>query len=78
MIGVSVRRMDDFGLSIRAQYSSITDSELDRVVNEIKIQFPMCGNRQMHGHLLSRGYRIQQSCEQTYLFGSFTPFTLPH
>ena len=65
MIGVSVRtvrrRMSEFGLSIRAQYSTITDSELDGVVHEIKTQFPMCGNRQMQGHLLSRGYRIQQS-----------------
>ena len=64
MIGVSVRtirrRMTEFGLSIRLQYSTITNSELDVIVREIQVQFPMCGNRQMQGHLLSRGYRIQQ------------------
>ena len=65
MIGVSVRtirrRMSDFGLAIRAQYSAISDTDLDRIVSEIQTLFPMCGNRQMRGHLLSRGYRIQQS-----------------
>ena len=65
MIGVSVRtvqrRMSEFGLSIRAQYSAITNTELDRLVSEFQIQFPLCGNRQMQGHLLARGYRVQQS-----------------
>ncbi len=65
IIGVSIRtvrrRMSDFGLSIRAQYSLITDTELDALVSEIQLQFPMCGNRQMQGHLLSRGFRVQQS-----------------
>ena len=65
MVGVSVRtirrRMTDFGISIRAQYSTIADGELDRLVSEFQAQYPLCGNRQMQGHLLSRGYRIQQS-----------------
>lgn len=65
MVGVSVRTvrrgMTEFGLSIRAQYSTIIDSELDGIVREIQTQFPMCGNRQMAGHLLSRGCRVQQS-----------------
>ena len=52
--------MTEFGLSIRSQYSTITNPELDVIVREIQVQFPMCGNRQMQGHLLSRGYRIQQ------------------
>ena len=52
--------MSEFGLSIRAQYSNISDSDLDQIVREIQQQFPTCGNRQMQGHLLSRGYRIQQ------------------
>ena len=64
MIGVSVRtvrrRMDDYDLSIRAQYSALSDSELDSMVTEIQSQFPMCGNRQMQGHLLARGHRVQQ------------------
>ena len=48
LIGVSlstVRRMVYFGLSIGAQYSSITVSELDDFVQEIKQCFPMCGNK---------------------------------
>ena len=65
MIGVSVRtirrRMSEYGLSIRTQYATITDGELDALVREFQSRFPLCGNRQMQGHLLSQGYRIQQS-----------------
>lgn len=64
IIGVSVRtvrrRMTSAGLSIRQQYSSISSQELDDLVRVIQHQFPMCGNRQMQAHLLSRGFRIQQ------------------
>ena len=63
--GISVRtvrrRMTEFGLSIRTQYSTISDPELDTLVNEIQTQFPTCGNRQMQGHLISNGYRVQQN-----------------
>ena len=52
--------MDDYDLSIRAQYSALSDSELEAIVTEIQSQFPMCGNRQMQGHLLARGHRVQQ------------------
>lgn len=65
MIGVSVRtirrRMNELGVTIRAQYSTISDDDLDTLVREFQSRFPMCGNRQMQGHLLSQGYRIQQS-----------------
>ena len=65
MLGVSVRtirrRMDDYGLSIRNHYSCLSNQQLDEVVYVIQQQFPMCGNRQMQGFLLSRGYKIQQS-----------------
>ncbi len=54
------RRMAMFSLSIRSQYSNINDPELDNIVCEIQREFPSCGNRQMHGHLLSRGLRVQQ------------------
>ena len=37
------------------------ETELDAIVMDIQHQYPMCGNRQMQGHLLLRGYRIQQS-----------------
>ena len=31
-----------------------------KIVREIQSHFPTCGNRQMIGHLLARGYRVQQ------------------
>ena len=49
--------MAEYGLSITAEYARLTDEELDNVVGEIHHDFPMCGNRQMHGRLLSCGYR---------------------
>lgn len=65
MLGVSVRtihrRMNDYGLSIRDQYSCLSDQQLDEIVCAIQQQYPMCGNRQMQGFLLSYGYRVQQS-----------------
>ena len=63
MLGVSVstvRRITDYNLSVSATYATITSGELDSLVGEIQTQLPMCGNRQMQGHLLARGYRIQQ------------------
>ena len=64
MLGVSVRtvrrRMTEFSLSIGDQYSDLSDHDLNGVV-EIQRDYPMCGNRQMQGHLLSRGLRLQQS-----------------
>ena len=64
MLGVSIstvrRRMTEFGLSITAQYSMLSDQEIDEIVQRIQQQFPMCGNKQMQGHLLSMGYRVQQ------------------
>ena len=64
LIGVSRstirRRMDEYGLSVAALYSDISDHELDRIVSEIKRNFPNCGFRLMEGHLLRRGIRIPQ------------------
>ncbi len=64
MIGVSVRtirrRMEEYGISVKSQYSQVTDEQLDDIVWEIQEQFPSCGNRQMLGHLQSRGIREQQ------------------
>ena len=63
MFGVSVstirRQMTEYGLSIAATYSSIDDKDIDVIVKDIQM-FPMCGNRQMLGQLLSRGVRVQQ------------------
>ena len=64
VLGVSLstirRRMTDYNLSVSAQYSQITDLELDAIVKDIKVSFPNCGYRLMLGHLLTRGYRITQ------------------
>jgi len=64
IIGVSLstvrRRMTDYGLSVTAQYAELSDEELDDLVREIQHDFPTCGNRQMQGQLLSRGFRVQQ------------------
>ena len=64
MLGVSLRtvrrRLSKYGISISAQYSTVSDNQLDDIVAEIQQQFPLCGNRQMLGHLLARGLRVQQ------------------
>ena len=52
--------MNQFSLSVRMQYSTICDDDLDNLVCEIQEMFPMCGNVQMQGHLLARGLRVQQ------------------
>ena len=65
MLGVSertiYRRMAEFGYSVNAQYADLTDDDLCILISEIQEEFPMCGNRQMAGYLLSRGFRVQQS-----------------
>ena len=65
VLGVSLstirRRMNEFGFSVTTLYSNITDQELDSLVSQIKEEFPNCGSRLMHGHLLSRGHRITQA-----------------
>ena len=64
ILGVSqrtvYRRMNEFSLSVHMQYSNISDDDLDVIVHSIQNTFPMCGNLQMQGHLLSRGIRLQQ------------------
>jgi hypothetical protein len=64
LLGVSVRtirrRMEQYGLYVRSFYSSLSDQDLDDLVRSIQTQFGLCGNRQMSGHLLSRGIRVQQ------------------
>ena len=64
MIGVSERtihrRMSEYNLSIHSTYSEMTNQELDSVIADIHLEFPLCGNKQMSGHLLSRGIRVQQ------------------
>ena len=51
MFGVSIRtirrRMADYGLYIREQYTRLSDHDLDIIVNNIQQQFPRCGNSQI-------------------------------
>ena len=64
ILGVSVRtvrrRRTEYNLSVTMLFTQLTDQRLDEIVGEIQSLFPMRGNRQMQGHLLSRGLRVQQ------------------
>ena len=55
------RRMSEYGISIRAKYSTLTDEQLDTYVSAIQHEFPRCGNRQMQGHLRAQGIVMQQN-----------------
>lgn len=65
LLGVGIRtverRMNEFGLSIGRSYSTITDVELDSIVENIIRSFPNTGYKRMSGFLTSRGLRIQQN-----------------
>lgn len=54
------RRMLIYGLSINSLYSSISDTELDRLVRGIQEHYPNCGYRMMIGHLRTMGHRVQE------------------
>ena len=54
------RRMSDFGVLIRIQYSDISDHDLDEIVTSIQRQYPNCGYRMMQGHLNGLNHRVQQ------------------
>ena len=62
MVGVSVRtirrRMDNIRLQVSDLYSTLSDNELDIIINEILIQFPNTGYRMMAGHLKRRGVQV--------------------
>ena len=51
--------MSEYGLSVHSLYTQLSDEELDEIVADVQTLFPTCGNRQMQGHLLSRGIRVQ-------------------
>jgi hypothetical protein len=65
MVHVSVktiyRRLEEYDLSIKNTYCDISDSELDKIVNVIRQDFPNCGYKVMRGHLLSRGMKVQEN-----------------
>ena len=65
MIGVSVRticrRMSDFGLCVRAQYSTMSDAELEEWFVIFSPHFPCVEIGKCKAtHLLCRGHRVQQ------------------
>lgn len=55
------RRMNAYGLSIRGEYSGITDLALDDAVRSIKLEHPHSGYRMVMGFLNTRGLRLQES-----------------
>ncbi len=65
ILGVSPRtirrRLTEYGLSVSATYTVITDNDLEQVVMAIKNELPNCGYRMIDGHLRSRGIHVTQS-----------------
>ena len=53
------RRMADYGLSSN-NYSDLSEEELDRMVTEIKEQFPRAGYRQVLAILKSHGVFVRE------------------
>ena len=97
VMGVSLstirRRMSEFGLSVTALYSNITDHELDVMVTQIKHDFPNCGSRLatcfVGGHRVSQA-RVRESLHrvdpegvtfsavQRHKYKVFAPLSLWH
>ena len=59
------RRMNDFGLSARDTYTTLTDQELDELITVIQRDFPNAGSKRMTGLLRARDVNVQQTriCE---------------
>ncbi len=64
LLGVSLRtvrrRMSEFGLSVREYYTNINDSQLDFIVEGVKLSFPNYGYRMLRGHLRGLGIILTQ------------------
>lgn len=62
MLNISVRtvhsRFQKFELSIRASYSSISNSDLDAVLKEIISEFPNIGYRRVNAELARRKIKV--------------------
>ncbi|KAA8578623.1 hypothetical protein FQN60_007145, partial [Etheostoma spectabile] len=63
LLGVSTRtiyrRMGESAFSVRALYSTCSDSELDQLISDIKKDMPHAGYRLVKGALQARGFRVQ-------------------
>ena len=55
------RRLQEFGLSCREVYSTMSDEDLDTVINSILNDFPETGYKRMTGFLRARGIVLQQN-----------------
>ena len=64
MLGVSLstvtRRLKDYGLSVTQTYSTISNTELDEITQQLVSEFPNCGYKRMIGFLRARGINVQQ------------------
>ena len=65
IIGVSVRtierRMEQFGLTQSArQYSSLSETEVEDIIKQLKLEFPRLGYRQVMGILRSRNIFLKR------------------
>ena len=64
MTGVSLstirRRMSEYGLSVVALYTNISDIDLDQAVASLKHDYTNTGYRMMTGLLLQQSIRVQQ------------------
>uniref|UniRef100_A0A3Q1AXH4 Integrase core domain-containing protein n=1 Tax=Amphiprion ocellaris TaxID=80972 RepID=A0A3Q1AXH4_AMPOC len=74
------RRMQEFDLSVRGTYSTMTDQELDIIISSIQSQMPNAGYRLVQGHLVSMGLRVQwwrmmASMHRVYATGIFSRLT---
>ena len=54
------RRLQENGMSIRDSYAKLTEQELDDIVTNILHEIPNSGYKSMRGHLLCRGYKVQE------------------
>lgn len=60
------RRMSEYHLSVRDQYATVTDQELDEMIGEIREQFPTRGNNKLRG-----------TCLPEYLGSSKREYVIP-
>ena len=64
MLGQSLstitRRLKEYGLSVTQTYSTISNTELDEIMQQLVSEFPNCGYRRMIGFLRARGINVQQ------------------
>ena len=54
------RRLEEYGISMRMNYTQITEPELDDVIRNILQEFPNSGYKSLRGHLLARGLKVQE------------------